>query len=65
MRTSGRRVRASGGAAHSGTLLAVAASPSYAFQPQKFFNLEASPFIKAHSDITGKEVAQAIRRAIV
>ncbi len=47
-----------------GTLLAVAASPSYAFQPQKFFNLEASPFIKAHSDITGKEVAQAIRRAV-
>lgn len=48
-----------------GTLLAVAPSPGYEFQPQKFFNLEASPFIKGHSDITGKEVAQAIRRAIV
>jgi hypothetical protein len=38
---------------------------NYAFQAGKFFNLEASPFIKGHSDITGKEVAQAIRKAVV
>jgi hypothetical protein len=45
-----------------GKLLPVGSS--YAFQPGKFFNLEASAFIKDHSDITGKEVAQAIRKAI-
>jgi hypothetical protein len=45
-----------------GRLLAVGSS--YAFQPGKFFNLEGSDFIKGHSDVTGKEVAQAIRKAI-
>ena len=45
-----------------GRLLAVGAS--YAFQAGKFFNLEASEFIKGHGDVTGKEVAHAIRRAI-
>lgn len=38
---------------------------AYAFQPGKFFNLEASDFIKGHGDIAGKEVAHAIRRAMV
>jgi hypothetical protein len=38
---------------------------NYTFQVGKFFNLEASPFITGHSDITGKEVAQAIRKAVV
>lgn len=46
----------------SGNLLPIGSS--YTFQAGKFFNLEASPFIKGHSDITGKEVAQAIRRAV-
>jgi dienelactone hydrolase len=45
-----------------GRLLAVGSA--YTFQSGKFFNLEASDFIKGHSDITGKEVAQAIRRAV-
>jgi predicted alpha/beta hydrolase family esterase len=45
-----------------GKLLPVGSN--YAFQPGKFFNLEASEFIKGHSDITGKEVAQAVRKAI-
>jgi hypothetical protein len=45
-----------------GNLLPIGSS--YTFQAGKFFNLEASPFIKGHSDITGKEVAQAIRRAV-
>ena len=40
------------------------AGSSYAFQPRKFFNLEASDFVKGHSDITGKEVAHAVRSAI-
>ena len=39
-------------------------SEPYAFQAQKFHNLEASEFITGHSDITGKEVANAIRWAI-
>src|ERR1700730_8706661 len=41
-----------------------AADASYAFQVGKFFNLESSDFIKGHSDVTGKEVAHAVRRAI-
>ena len=41
-----------------------AAGASYAFQVGKFFNLESSDFIKGHSDVTGKEVAHAVRRAI-
>ncbi len=45
-----------------GQLLPV--NSNYAFAPGKFFNLEASAFIKWHSDITGKEVAFAIRKAI-
>lgn len=45
-----------------GRLLPVGSN--YPFQPGKFFNLEASDFIKGHSDITGKEVAQAVRKAI-
>ena len=45
-----------------GQLLAV--NSTYAFQSGKFFNLEGSPFIKGHSDITGKEIAFAIRTAI-
>ena len=39
----------------AGRLLPVGSA--YAFQAGKFFNLEASEFIKAHGDITGKEVA--------
>jgi hypothetical protein len=46
----------------AGTLLA--AGSAYTFAPGKFFNLEASAFIKGHSDICGKEVAYAIRTAI-
>ena len=46
----------------SGKLLA--SGGTYAFQPGKFFNLEASDFIKSHSDVTGKEVAYAVRKAI-
>ena len=45
-----------------GTLSAVGAD--YAFQPGRFFNLEASEFIKGHGDVTGKEVANAVRRAV-
>ena len=45
-----------------GKLLPVGST--YAFQAGKFFNLEASDFIKGHGDIAGKEVAYAIRRAI-
>ena len=41
-----------------------AAGASYDFQVGKFFNLESSDFIKGHSDVTGKEVAHAVRRAI-
>jgi hypothetical protein len=40
------------------------AGADYAFEPGRFFNLEASEFIKDHSDVTGKEVANAVRRAI-
>lgn len=37
---------------------------SYAFQAGKFFNLEASAFIMNHGDVTGKQVAYAVRKAI-
>ena len=47
----------------AGQLLAV--NSAYTFQPRKFFNLEASSFIKGHSDVRGKEVAYALRRLIV
>ena len=36
----------------------------YSFQAGKFFNLEGSPFIKGHGDVTGKEIAHAVRNAI-
>jgi predicted alpha/beta hydrolase family esterase len=42
----------------------LATGSAYQFQPRLFFNLEASDFIKDHSDVTGKEVAHAARRAI-
>jgi hypothetical protein len=45
-----------------GRLLPVGSS--YAFQAGKFFNLEASDFIKSHGDVTGKEIAHAVRKAI-
>ena len=37
---------------------------NYSFQPRKFFNLEGTPFISGHGDVTGKQVAHAVRRAI-
>jgi predicted alpha/beta hydrolase family esterase len=37
---------------------------AYQFAPSKFFNLEASEYVKGHSDIAGKEVAHAVRRVI-
>ena len=40
------------------------AGGNYAFQFGKFFNLESSAFIKDHGDVTGKEIAHAIRKAI-
>ena len=40
------------------------ANGDYQFQIGKFFNLEGSPFIKGHGDITGKEVTHAVRKAI-
>jgi hypothetical protein len=45
-----------------GKLLPVGSS--YTFSVGKFFNLEASEFIKDHSDVTGKEIAYVVRRAI-
>ena len=37
---------------------------NYSFQPRKFFNLEGTPFISGHGDVTGKQVAHAVRRAV-
>jgi hypothetical protein len=37
---------------------------SYSFQPRKFFNLEGGNFITGHGDVTGKQVAHAVRRAV-
>jgi hypothetical protein len=37
---------------------------NYSFQTGKFHNLEGTPFISGHGDITGKQIAHAIRRAI-
>ncbi len=51
-----------GGEAVFGKLLA--AGGAYTFEPARFFNLEASDFVKNHSDITGKEVTHAVRSAI-
>jgi hypothetical protein len=45
-----------------GTLLAAGAS--YPFRAGKFFNLEGSAFIRGHGDVTGKEIANAVRKAI-
>ena len=41
-----------------------AAGASYAFKAGTFFNLEASDFIKSHGDVTGREVAYAVRKAM-
>jgi len=40
------------------------AGGNYQFQTGKFYNLEASEFIKDHSDVTGKEIAHAVRMAV-
>jgi len=40
------------------------ATADYAFQAGKFFNLEGSAFIKGHGDVTGKEIAHAVRKAV-
>jgi len=37
---------------------------NYSFQPGQFFNLEASALISGHGDVTGKQVAHAVRRAV-
>jgi hypothetical protein len=37
---------------------------SYSFQAGKFFNLEGGNFITGHGDITGKQIAHAVRIAI-
>lgn len=37
---------------------------TYQFKTNKFFNLEASDFVKGHSDIAGKEVAHAVRKVV-
>lgn len=37
---------------------------NYAFQEGKFFNLEASDFIKNHRDVTGKEIGHMMRKAL-
>jgi hypothetical protein len=42
----------------------LAADGAYRFQPGIIFNLEANDLIPGHSDITGKEVAHAIRSAM-
>jgi predicted alpha/beta hydrolase family esterase len=42
----------------------LAAGGAYQFQPGLLFNLEANDLIPGHSDITGKEVAHAIRSAM-
>ncbi|MDN5882797.1 MAG: alpha/beta hydrolase, partial [Nitrosospira sp.] len=38
---------------------------NYAFQAGKYFNLEASDFIKNHKDVTGKEIGYMLRKALV
>ena len=42
----------------------LAAGGAYQFKPGVLFNLEANDLIPGHSDITGKEVAHAIRSAM-
>lgn len=51
-----------GGETVAGKLLD--ASGAYQFQNGKIFNLEASDFVNGHGDVTGKEIAHAIRRAM-
>ena len=50
------------GEAIDGKMLATGGA--YQFQPGVIFNLEANDLIPGHSDITGKEVAHAIRSAM-
>jgi predicted alpha/beta hydrolase family esterase len=50
------------GEAVEGKLLPVGGA--YQFEAGKFYNLEANDLIPGHSDITGREVAQAIRSAM-
>jgi predicted alpha/beta hydrolase family esterase len=45
-----------------GTLLDV--GNAYDFKSKRFFNLEGQQFITGHSDITGRQVAYAVQRAI-
>jgi hypothetical protein len=40
------------------------AGAAYSFKAGTFFNLEASNFIKSHGDVTGRQVAYAVRAAI-
>jgi hypothetical protein len=40
------------------------ATANYSFQSGKFFNLEGSAFIKGHGDVTGNEIAHAVRKAV-
>lgn len=40
------------------------ANGDYSFAAGRFFNLESSAFIKDHSDVTGKEIARAVRAAV-
>ncbi len=42
----------------------LATGGAYQSQPGIIFNLEANDLIPGHSDITGKEVAHAIRSAM-
>jgi hypothetical protein len=51
------------GEVNEGKLLAT--NGAYQFQPAVIFNLEADDRISGHSDITSKEVAHAIRSAMV
>jgi hypothetical protein len=51
------------GEVNEGKLLAT--NGAYQFQPAMIFNLEADERISGHSDITSKEVAHAIRSAMV
>lgn len=37
---------------------------AYSFQAGKFFNLEGGNFITGHGDVTGKQIAHALRKAI-
>jgi hypothetical protein len=45
-----------------GQLLPIGAH--YAFQSSKYFNMEASDFIKDHSDVRGQEIAYMVSKAV-